>query len=74
MGKETDFLILWDGKPWMLVEAKLSDQPIDSHYFHHADALGLGKIPIVQLIRDRGVTRKERTLGYAISASRFLSA
>ena len=34
MGKETDFLILWDGKPWMLVEAKLGDQPIDSHHFH----------------------------------------
>jgi predicted AAA+ superfamily ATPase len=30
MGHEVDFLLLRGGKPWMAIEAKLSEQPLDS--------------------------------------------
>ena len=40
-GKETDFLIVRDGKPLDSVfEAKLEDEPIDKHHFDHARMLG----------------------------------
>ncbi|MEW6087247.1 MAG: AAA family ATPase [bacterium] len=68
-GKETDFLIVKDREPWLLLEAKLSDVKIDNHHYTHAEALG--NIPIIQLIAKKDVATKERSSSYRISASRF---
>ena len=70
--QETDFLIVREGRPWILFEAKVSDQPILKHHLDHARILG--NIPIVQLVQRPGITRREESLGFSISASRFLGA
>ncbi len=70
-GKETDFLIVRDGKPWILLEAKLSDQEMDSHHRHHARVLG--GIPLVQVVREEGIARVFKPGEYHVSASRFFS-
>lgn len=71
-GQECDFLIVKDGIPWLLLEAKLKDQPLPSHFYHFSEKLG--KIPIVQLVHEAGVLHVDRYNGYRVSASRFLSA
>lgn len=70
-GKETDFLILKDNSPWLLIEAKLSKTPtIESHHYRISEMLG--KIPLVQLIKEENIVTKETASGfYQISASRF---
>lgn len=67
--KETDFLILRDSKPWMLIEAKQSSTNIDSHHFLHARQLG--NIPFVQLTQKNNVCLVLSPTAYVISASRF---
>ena len=39
-GKETDFIILRDLKPWLLIEAKMSRTPIDYHHKKNRQLLG----------------------------------
>jgi predicted AAA+ superfamily ATPase len=68
-GKETDFLVLKDGEPWCLFEAKLKDGPPASHHYRHAEALG--EIPFVQIVREPKVVKKSGLAVYRISASRF---
>lgn len=70
-GRETDFLITLDGKPWCLFEAKLSDGPIASHHFNHSRALG--NIPVVQVARQPGVNRRDGETGFRVSAGRFFA-
>ncbi|MBI2500468.1 MAG: ATP-binding protein [Deltaproteobacteria bacterium] len=69
-GRETDFLVTRDAKPYFLVEAKLSSDQIESHNRHHA--VVLGNIPLIQLIAKQGVVKAGRDNTYLLSASRFL--
>lgn len=71
-GQECDFMITKDKKPWLMIEAKLKDQPIASHLYHFSEKLG--GIPIVQLAKQAGVLFAGHSKDYRISASRFLSA
>ena len=68
-GKETDFLITRDRKPWCLFEAKLQDEAIARHHLDQAEAL-LG-IPVVQVVRQSGVYRKQPPNNFRCSASRL---
>jgi predicted AAA+ superfamily ATPase len=70
-GHETDFLVTINRQPWCLVEAKLSDGPIENHHRKHAEALG--GIPIVQLTQEPKILKKGKGGVYRISASRFFS-
>jgi predicted AAA+ superfamily ATPase len=70
-GRETDFLITRERKPWCLIEAKLSDAPLESHHRKHAEALG--GIPVIQLTQEPKVLKKEKGGIFRISASRFFS-
>ena len=69
--QETDFLILKEKKPWLLIETKLSDERIENH--HYQIQAQLGGIPFVQLCREEGVCQMEQKNCFRISASRFLS-
>lgn len=71
-GKETDFLIVKDQKPWCLFEAKLKDQAIDSHHARQAKALG--DIPLVQICYDNNILKKAGTKSFRISACRFFNS
>ena len=69
-GKETDFLIIKENKPWILFEVKLSSQEIENHHFNLAKHLG--EIPVVQIVKERNVLQKIRDRnGYIVSADRF---
>ena len=69
--QETDFLIVRQGNPWLLVEAKLTDGPVDAH--HRATAEALGNIPVVQLCLADGVAAQQKRTVYRASASRLLN-
>jgi len=68
-GKETDFLIVKDKKPWLLIEAKLASKEIKSH--HITQAKHLGNIPLVQLIHEKNVMKRLDKSLFIISADRF---
>jgi predicted AAA+ superfamily ATPase len=68
---ETDFLIVKNGQPWCLFEAKLSDASAENHHLKHAEALG--GIPFVQLTQEPKVVKKSGGSIFRISASRFFS-
>jgi predicted AAA+ superfamily ATPase len=70
-GKETDFLITKNREPWCLFEAKLQDGPIARHHAAHARALG--DIPLVQIVREDGILKKEEKDFFRMSASRFFA-
>ncbi len=70
-GKETDFLITHDKKPWLLFEAKLSEENIETHHIRNAQQLG--DIPFVQLTRRTGVFKVIENRYFAVSAERFLA-
>jgi predicted AAA+ superfamily ATPase len=67
--KETDFLITKDQRPFLLVEAKLSSDTIDSSHILHAKQLG--DIPVVQIVQKKDVLKTYSKNAYLISASRF---
>jgi predicted AAA+ superfamily ATPase len=69
MKRETDFLIARDGVPWMMVEAKLTDRPVDHQHLVHREALG--NIPLVQVCESPGVATQQRQGVFRISAARF---
>ena len=69
--EETDFLILKDKIPWLLIEVKLSDGALASH--HHKTRAMLGNIPLVQLCLQEAVCKLEGKDVYRICASRFLA-
>ena len=71
-GKETNFLIVKDQKPWCLFEAKLKDQAIDSHHARQSKALG--DIPLVQICYDNNILKKAGTKSFRISACRFFNS
>jgi len=69
-GKEADFLISLDGKPAVLVEAKLSDASIGTGLRNLAGRLG---VPLVQVVHTPGILRMEERTA-VVSADRFLRA
>lgn len=68
--QETDFLILKERKPWLMVEVKYSDAPIESH--HLAVSNVLGRIPVVQVCFGNNIASQEKKNAFRLSASRFL--
>ena len=70
-GKETDFLIVKDDKPWCLFEAKWKDSPLDGHHYRQAESFG--KIPIVQVCHEANVLKKSDPSAFRVSAGRFFS-
>ena len=70
-GRETDFLILRDNEPWLMVEAKLSRSAIDYH--HRKNRNTLGGISFVQVVRQENIAEKREDGLYQISASRFFA-
>ncbi len=70
-GRETDFLILRDNEPWLMVEAKLSRSVIDYH--HRKNRNTLGGISFVQIVRQENIAEKRENGLYQISASRFFA-
>jgi len=68
--RETDFLILKEREPWLMIEVKYSDAPVDSH--HGVIAQALGGIPVVQVCYQEGIASQDRKNIYRLSASRFL--
>lgn len=69
--QETDFLVTMDGNPWLLVEAKQSDRPVESH--HLATREVLGNIPLVQVCSQPGICSIQREGVYRMSAGRFFA-
>jgi hypothetical protein len=67
--QETDFLMTRERDPWLLIEAKLSDQPVEGHHLAAAEALG--KIPVVQVCRQFGVAVAQRECVFRMSANRL---
>ena len=67
--QETDFLILKENKPWLLIEAKYSDGPVARH--HYDVSCALGNIPLVQVCREENVLVQQKKNIFRISASRF---
>ncbi len=70
-GKETDFLILRDDEPWMMLEAKFSRANIDYH--HRKNRELLRRIPFVQIVRQDNIAEEREDGLYQISASRLLA-
>lgn len=68
-GAETDFLIARNGKPWLLVEAKLSETQIARHHSQHSHLLG--NIPLVQVTKSSQQLKLEEKNFYVAPASRF---
>jgi len=68
--EETDFLITCNDKPWLILEAKISDSTISRHHLETRRALG--RIPLVQVCRKSGVCMMQAKDVYRISADRFL--
>ncbi len=69
--RETDFLILKERKPWLMVEVKYSDAQIEEH--HIAISAVLGGIPVVQVCFENIVALQVKKNVFRLSASRFLS-
>jgi predicted AAA+ superfamily ATPase len=69
MKRETDFLIVRDGQPWLLVEAKLTDRAVDHQHLVHRQALG--DIPLVQVCERPGIATQQRQGVFRLSAARL---
>lgn len=67
--QETDFLVLKENKPWLLIEAKYSDGPVARH--HYDISCALGNIPLVQVCREENILVQQKKNIFRISASRF---
>ncbi len=68
-GKETDFLLLKEEKPWLLIEVKLSNSEVSNH--HIALAEKLGNIPFLQLTNCNIEPKRISKNGFVIPANRF---
>jgi len=67
-GKESDFLLVKDKHPWLIIEVKSTRQKIERH--HYTSAKKLGNIPVLQIVRENNIVEKHEN-GYQVSASRF---
>ncbi len=69
-GKEIDFLVSIDGKPWFSVEVKLTDTEVSGHYEFFISRLS---IPYAyQVVKKKDVDKRVRNIR-VISADRFLA-
>jgi len=68
---ETDFLIVREGQPWLLVEAKQADRPVEAHHLVTREALG--GIPVVQVCAATGTCSVQREAVFRMSADRFFA-
>ncbi len=68
--EETDFVILKNKNPWLLIEVKNSDGSIAGH--HYKTQAALGGIPFVQVCKEARVSKMESKAAYLLSASKFL--
>lgn len=69
-GKEVDFLVTVNGKPWFAVEAKLNDLNVSPHLFYFKERV---KIPFCyQVVKKTGVDSLVNGVR-VLSAERFLS-
>jgi len=69
--QETDFLIIKNNIPWLLVEVKISDTAIAPHHMETAKVLD--GIPLVQICLTPGILSMQKKDCYRISADRFFS-
>ena len=70
--REVDFLVVWDGTPWLAVECKLQAPRRATHLRYFADKLNVAQRYVVTL---QGDDYLERTSGVRfVPASRFLMA
>ncbi len=69
--QETDFLIVRDDVPWLLVEAKLTDGSVDRHHLETINALN--NIPFIQVCLESNVASLEKKNVYRMSANRFFA-
>lgn len=67
--KETDFLIIKENKPWLMIEAKLTDSPVENH--HILISRILGDIPVVQLCLQENISSQQKKNIFRLSASKF---
>ncbi|MBN1700141.1 MAG: ATP-binding protein [Spirochaetales bacterium] len=67
-GKEVDFLVQKDNRPWFLVEAKVSDNHFGKNLRYFSELLG---IPGIQVVLDSHIYKKEAHLSI-ISAEWWL--
>lgn len=69
-GREVDFIVTVDKKPWMAVEVKMGDQEVSKNLKYFAEKL---KVPFVyQVIKEKGVDFTQNGIR-VISADKFLS-
>ena len=70
--QETDFLVVRNGMPWLLVEAKLTDGSIDRHHFETIRALD--GVPFMHVCLEPNVASMEKRNVYRISANRLFAS
>ncbi len=68
-GRESDFLVVKDSLPWLLIEVKLKRSPIEYQHKKHSQLLG--DIPFIQIVHEENVAEKCGSGLYQMSASRF---
>lgn len=68
-GREVDFLLTKDNKPWFMIESKLSDARLSDHLQYFSKKLG---VPGVQLLEREGIAKKEGAL-WSLSANQWLA-
>lgn len=66
---ETDFLIIKDNRPWLMIEVKLNATNIDPHHYRLSEILG--NIPVVQIVLSGDHIIKKNNNTFVISAHRF---
>lgn len=69
--KETDFLILKENKPWLMIEVKLTDSSVENH--HILTSHILENIPVVQLCHQENIAFQQKKNIFRLSASKFFS-
>lgn len=67
--QETDFLVVRNGAPWLLVESKLADGSIERHHFERMNALN--GVPFIQVCLEPNVVSMQKRNAYRISACRL---
>ena len=69
--QETDFLVIRNDSPWLLVESKLTDGPIERHHLENMSALH--NVPFVQVCLEPGIASMQKRNAYRISACRLFA-
>ncbi len=67
-GREVDFLLLQNSRPWFLVECKVAETSFSHSLAYYSNKLG---IPGIQLVQKSGIVRNQGNL-LLISADRWL--